>query len=199
MSQHPAFMSLVASCSLLAMKGIVPSLLALQQQLQQQVTNYAQHLSEQRYPSNEIEALQRLVCRVVDGLAHKNCTAQNIRWQGHELAPLFFGYQHSELFMAAHSEVLIHSPHAEIQQAAQFFSALALPPLPADPRRAVLPLSQPAALAPACAPSAEPAPIYAEDPGRPIRWRSLATQIFAANLLLAGVWCCCHTLLNGGW
>lgn len=197
-SHHPALQGLIASCTLLAMKGVVPSLLDFQQHLQQQITLYCQHLSKEGYPHEEVVAIQRLLCHVINSLAMSSFSAQGISWANYQLGPHYYGYQDGELFDITHSQLLLNSAHREIQSTAVIMYALSPLPLPGSEN---LPAKSPRAVLKETEVKEEveePPHLSVSASGPSIRWLSLTYQVTTAFFLLGVFWYGCRILQSGG-
>jgi len=197
-SGHSALQGLISSCTLLAMKGVVPSLLDFQQQLQQQIILYCQHLSDEAYPHEEIIAIQRLLCRVVDSLAMSSFSTQGISWTNYQLGHHFFGYQHDELFNPAHSDLLFNSVHQEIKNTTLIMFALSPLSLPGKERIEKKVTVTESDVIETADDESEPLAIQVEAQGPTIRWMSLMCQFAIAGFLLGIFWYGCRMFQSGG-
>lgn len=198
MNKHPALQEIIVCCTLLAMKGVIPSLLDFQQQLQQHITRYCKELAEKGYAQHEIDAVRRLLCCVIDALATRDLAAQGLSWKPYQLTPLFYGYPDNTLFTMAQGEALANTTHPELREAARTICALSPQPLPGlTPQPAVS----------HAIPVVETEESYEVDespertdavPAPAIRWGALMGQVALSGLLLTLIWYGCHLLQNGG-
>ncbi|MEB5973378.1 hypothetical protein ACWXWB_14015 [Pantoea dispersa] len=197
---HPALAELIASCTLLNMRGIIPSQLDLQQQLQQKITCYSRYLADKGYPVAEVNALHRLMCRVIDRAATGCLAAQGLSWNSYQLAPGFYGHYETDIYRYAHSQLLLGSANEEINGAALTLYTLSPQPLPGSAQlpvcaRQVAPVE---ADAEEMAAIDEPVSVQAADTNAVWRWRRPLFQLLISGLLLGLLWYGCRTLLSGG-
>ncbi|WP_431224264.1 hypothetical protein ACQ86O_04335 [Serratia sp. L9] len=192
------FTEILATCTLVAMRGIIPSLLAFQDQLKQRIEQFCQGLEAEKQDARTIDALRRLICLVVDIHARQGLEAQRMSWHSYELEHVFYGRNDSPLLTEQHVVMLFNAKDKAITHYALQLFALSPVPLPGDELRPSLELANPDVVVgnpiqPAeVAQSFEPAP--RRDHGVPV-----LAQFLMISTVLALLWFICRQYLMGGY
>lgn len=194
---NDVFTEILATCTLVAMRGIVPSLLTFQCQLKQRIVQFCQGLEAEKQDAKTVDALRRLICLVVDIHARQGLEAQRMSWHGYELEKVFYGQNDAPLLTEQHAITLFNAKdEAIIHYALQLF-ALSPVPLPGDGLRPSLKSASPDVRVENLVQPAELAQSFEPAPRRDFSVPILA-QFLMVSTLLALLWLICRHYLMGG-
>ncbi|PKH20870.1 hypothetical protein CIG19_16915 [Enterobacterales bacterium CwR94] len=201
MKTTPVFDEIVATCALVAMRGVIPSLLEYQTQLRARVERFGQELADKKLSAETRDALCRLTCKVLDINTQQCLEEQDVSWRGYELEHVFYGYSQEPLYTEAHATQLFTDKSEDVVHYALLLSSLSPVLLPGSEYRQSLTLAKPAVtVVSKRAERIEPVPVteVEPEPAPPHFWTPLLIQLFATTLLLAGLWSACWHYLKDG-
>ncbi|MGQ8776512.1 hypothetical protein ACUTQ5_19365 [Serratia sp. NA_112.1] len=200
MKTLPVYDEIIATCTLVLMQGVIPSLQEYQYQLKQRIERFCGELQKKAYDDEVIDSLCRLICLVVDLNTRQSLEKQDMNWHGYELEHIFYGFSTPTLFTEQHATLLFTQKNDEIAQYARMLFAML--PLPTSKQsqslaklnlyRAVDIHSPPVAIQNEVQDNLK---IY---PVRQSFWPPLFKQSFGAILALASLWAGCWYYLQGG-
>lgn len=192
----PVFTEILATCTLVSMRGIIPSLLTFQDQLKHRIEQFCQGLEAEKQDAKTVDAIRRLICLVVDIHVRQGLEAQRLSWYGYELEQVFYGRDDSPTLTEQHVAMLFNAEDKAITHYALQLFVLSPVPLPGDKLRPSLKLANPEVMLgnsvqPAeVAQSVEPAP--RRDYGV-----SIFAQFLMISTVLALLWFICRQYLMG--
>lgn len=191
------FNDILATCTLVAMHGIIPSLLAFQSQLRQNIEQFCLGLEAGKQDAKTIDALRRLVCRVVDLNIRQGLEAQGMSWYGYELEQVLYGYNDEPLLTEQHAITLFNANNQEIIHYALQLFALSPMPLPGAELRPSLTLQKPEVRTVKPVQPVKPAQTVEPLSRRPQSklWLSMVAQLGVVSILLALLWFICRYYL----
>ncbi|WON77472.1 hypothetical protein [Serratia sp. UGAL515B_01] len=200
MNNSRVFNEILATCTLIIMRGIVPSLTEFQGQLKDRIEQLCLDLEEEKHSLQKIDALRRLTCLVLDAHARKNFGAQSISWHGYELEHAFYGYNNGTLFTEQHAIALFNNDDEVITHYALQLATLSPVPLPGSQLRQSLAFQLPNVkpVPTIVPPKLEPIVTPETRPARRDFWPSLLTQLFVVAILLTVLWSVCRYFLLDG-
>ncbi|EKS6740515.1 hypothetical protein NTH60_004560 [Enterobacter ludwigii] len=129
------FKEIAVMCTLLAMQGVIPSLLEIQYQLKKRIECFCEELHARGFSKEIINALCRLICLIVDLNAVRNLEKQGMSWSGYELEHVFYGYGDEQLFTARHADELSAADDVEIRRYITMLASLSPIHLPLNVSR----------------------------------------------------------------
>lgn len=197
MNNNRVFNEILATCTLLIMRGIIPSLMEFQGQLKGRIEQLCLDLDAEKHETLRIDALRRLICLVIDSHARKSLEAQSISWHGYELEHAFYGYNNAPLFTEQHAITLFNTDDREIVHYALQLSTLSTGPLPGAKLRQSLALQQPnmKSVKAVISSKLEQEVMPETRPARQDFWTPLLTQFFVVAMLLTILWSVCRYYL----
>lgn len=108
------FDEIITTLTLVTTHGVIPSLLEFQYQIIQRVEKLSGSLKMHGHNEQSVDALQRLICLVIDIQTKKTLTPQGVKWEGYELEHVFYGYSDALLFDRDHAAAIFNSGIPEI-------------------------------------------------------------------------------------
>lgn len=198
MKTSAIFDEIVATCTLVSLRGVIPSLLEYQYQLKQRIELFCGELKQKQHSDEVLDALCRLICLVVDLNSRQNLEAQGVSWHGYELEQVFYGFSNAPLFTEQHASVLFAGKNVELIGYARSLFALSPIPLTGSPPRQSQLLIQMNAFTPPLPEEAQSGSVV-EMPvsPRPLCRSVLLKALPGVLLLLAALWSGCWYYLKG--
>ncbi|SFN56410.1 hypothetical protein SAMN05216516_110105 [Izhakiella capsodis] len=108
------FDEITATLTLITIDGVIPSLLEFQYQINKRIEKLSDALRMHGHNEQSVDALQRLICLVIDIQTKKNLMPQGIKWDGYELEHIFYGYNNEILFDRSHAAAVFNIETFEI-------------------------------------------------------------------------------------
>lgn len=131
------FDEIIATCALVSLPTIIPSLMEYQYQLKYRIEILCSDLRQKGYSDDIVDALCRLSCHALDLNTQRNLQQQGLSWQGYELENLFYGSGDDPFFTEQHAELLVHQTRGELTIAVRRLFSLSSFPYPDTLRVAV--------------------------------------------------------------
>ena len=128
------FDEIIATCALVSLPTIIPSLMEYQYQLKYRIEILCSDLRQTGYRDDIVDALCRLSCHALDLNTQRNLQQQGLSWQGYELEYLFYGSGDDLFFTEQHAELLVDQTHGELTVAVRRLFSLSSFPYPDAPQ-----------------------------------------------------------------
>lgn len=195
MNTSPFFDEIVATCTLVTMRAVIPSLLEYQFQIKRRIERFCVDLQKKHCDDGDLDALCRLTCLVVDLNTRQNLEEQGMSWNGYELQHVFYGVSSDPLFSKKHAVLLFEGEDEELAYYARRLFTLS--PLPLAGSTKTQQLAQ-ASFDMLTGPSQRPTMVNNEaenvadiPPPHHSFWTPLIKQLLAIFLLNAALWSAC--------
>ncbi|WP_241585930.1 MULTISPECIES: hypothetical protein [Rosenbergiella] len=128
------FDEIIATCALVSLPAIIPSLMEYQYQLKVRIDLLCTDLKQKGYSDDVIDALCRLSCHALDLTTQRNLQQEGLSWQGYELELLFYGPGDDCFFTEQHADLLAQQTRGELTVAVGKLFCLSSFPYPQTPR-----------------------------------------------------------------